>query len=334
MVETLLARYADGLFWMARYVERTENLARILDVNETFSRDARGNQNWLSIVQLFADQEQFFARHAEANADSVLHFYVLDETNPTSIVSNIHMAWENARALRPLISTEMWVHLNVLHKRTHALDASELAPGRRNQFFGGVKEACQTHTGIMEGTFYRDQGWYFYEMGRYIERADQTTRLLDMKYHLLLPRPEDVGSPVDVSQWNALLRSAAGYHAYRRLEAGIVTPVQVAGFLLLNRRFPRSVYLGVRQTEILLGELKARYGLRGGNAAAEVLDALRALLGALSITEILQQGLHEFLDLVQLRLNEVSLHLSHAFFGGEPEPAPEPVVQAQTEQAQ
>jgi uncharacterized alpha-E superfamily protein len=334
LVETLLARYADSLFWVARYIERAENLARILDVNETFSRDARGTQNWLSIVQLFADEERFFARHAEAHADSVLHFYVLDSTNPTSIVSDIHAAWANARILRPLISTEMWVHLNVFHNRLSALDPSELAPGRRNHFFARVKEACQTHTGITEGTFYRDQGWYFYEMGRYIERADQTTRLLDMKYHLLLPRPQDVGSPVDVSQWNALLRSAAGYHAYRRLEPGGVTPTHVAEFLLLNRRFPRSVYLGVRQTETLLGELKARYGLRGGNAAAEVLDALRALLGALTIAEILQQGLHEFLDLVQLRLNAVSRHLADAFFGHAPEAPPAETVQAQIEQTQ
>ena len=334
MVETLLARYADSLFWVARYVERTENLARILDVNETFSRDARGTQNWLSIVQLFADEERFSARHAEADADSVLDFYVLDRTNPTSIVSDINAAWANARVLRPLISTEMWVHLNVFHNRLSALDPGELAPGRRNHFFARVKEACQTHTGITEGTFYRDQGWYFYEMGRYIERADQTTRLLDMKYHLLLPRPQDVGSPVDVSQWNALLRSAAGYHAYRRMESGGITPNQVAGFLLLNPRFPRSVYLSVRQTETLLGDLKARYGLRGGNAAAEVLDALRALLGTLTIAEILQQGLHEFLDLVQLRLNEVTEHLGRAFFGHAPEAPPAETVQAQIEPTQ
>ncbi len=329
MSETLLARYADCIFWLARYVERAENLARILDVNETFSRDSHGNQNWFSIVQLFADQERFFARHAEADAESVLHFYVLDAANPTSIVSGIRAARENARTLRPLISNEMWVQLNVFHNRLQTLDPDELSPGRRSQFFGFVKEACQTHTGITEGTFYRDQGWYFYQMGRYIERADQTTRLLDMKYHLLLPRPEDVGSPIDVGQWNALLRSAAGYHAYCRLHPGGIVPAQVAGFLLLNRRFPRSVYLGIRQTEMLLAELKARYGLRNANQAAEVLDGLRAMLSALTIAEILQQGLHEFLDLVQVRLNAVDRALSCAFFGGEPE-----TVQAQVEQTQ
>jgi uncharacterized alpha-E superfamily protein len=325
--ETLLARYADCIFWLARYIERTENLARILDVNETFSRDSRGGQNWLSIVQLFSDEEHFFARYAAADAKSVLRFYVLDPENPTSIVSGIRAARENARTLRPLISTEMWVQLNVFHNRLSVLEPEDLSPGRRNQFFSGVKEACQTHTGITDGTFYRDQGWHFYQMGRSIERADQTTRLLDMKYHVLLPRTADIGSPIDVSQWNVLLRSAAGYHAYCRLHPGGVTPAQVAGFLLLNRRFPRSVYLCIQQTESLLGELKSRYALRNGNEAAEALDGLRALLGALSIAEILQQGLHEFLDLVQLRLIALSRHLSHAFFGGEPRTVP-----AQTDQ--
>lgn len=327
MAETLLARYADCIFWLARYVERTENLARILDVNETFSRDSRGSQNWLSIVQLFSDEESFFARHTHADAESVLHFYVLDGGNPTSIVGGVRSARENARTLRPLISTEMWVQLNVFHNRLSTLDLAELSPGRCNQFFNEVKEACQTHTGITEGTFYRDQGWYFYQMGRCIERADQTTRLLDMKYHLLLPRTAITGSAVDVSQWNALLRSAAGYHAYCRLHSGRVVPAQVAGFLLLNRRFPRSVYLCIRQAEMLLAELKTRYALRNGNEAAEVLDGLRALLSTLTITEILNQGLHEFLDLVQARLIEVSGHLFHAFFGRESD-----AVQSQTEQ--
>ena len=118
------------------------------------------------------------------------------------------------------------------------LSAADLAPGNLAALFAMIKEACQTHTGITEGTFFRDQGWYFYQIGRYIERADQTTRLLDIKYHLLLPSIADVGSPVDVSQWNALLRSAAGYHAYRRLHAASTTPARVAGFMLLNTAFP------------------------------------------------------------------------------------------------
>ena len=319
MVDVLLARYADCIFWLARYVERAENLARILDVNETFSRDSQGGQNWRSIIQLNSDEERFFAGGRKVSAQSVVEFYVVDADNPTSIVSAIHAARENARTLRPLISTEMWVQLNIFYNHLASIRVADLAPGRLAALFTTIKEACQTHTGITEGTFFRDQGWYFYQLGRYIERADQTTRLLDIKYHLLLPDIADVGSPTDVSQWNALLRSAAGYHAYRRLHAASTTPARVAGFLLLNQAFPRSVHHCVREVGRLLGDVKSRYSLRGGNDAAEELDRLRAVLGTLTITAILSEGLHEFLDLIQQQLIAVSRDLSIAFFGYEPE---------------
>jgi uncharacterized alpha-E superfamily protein len=315
LTDVLLARYADCIFWMARYVERAENLARILDVNETFSRDSKGGQNWRSIVQLNSDEERFSVVHPTASVHSVVNFYVIDASNPTSIISTIRSARENARTLRPLISTEMWVQLNVFYNRLAALTAADLVPGNLAPLFATIKEACQTHTGITEGTFYRDQGWYFYQLGRYLERADQTTRLLDIKYHLLLPSISDVGSPTDVSQWNALLRSAAGYHAYRRLHAGSTTPGRVAGFLLLNNAIPRSVHHCVREVGRLLGEVKSRYGLRNGNDAAEELDRLRALLGTLDISTILRSGLHEFLDSIQCQLIAITRELAIAFFG-------------------
>jgi uncharacterized alpha-E superfamily protein len=318
LAEVLLSRYADCIFWLARYIERAENLARILDVNETFSRDSHGGQNWRSILQLHADEKRFFASGYQISAESVLRFYVIDPNNPTSIVSTVRAARENARTLRPLISTEMWVQLNIFYNRLAMLGAADLAPGRLSALFASIKEACQTHTGITEGTFFRDQGWYFYQLGRSIERADQTTRLLDIKYHLLLPSLADVGSPTDVSQWNALLRSAAGYHAYRRLHAARTTPARVAGFLLFNPAFPRSVHHCVREAGRLLSELKSRYALRGGNDSAEELDRLRAVLGTLTITEILSAGLHEFLDVIQQQLIAVSRDLGIAFFGYPP----------------
>jgi len=316
--DVLLARYADCIFWLARYVERAENLARILDVNETFSRDSRGGQNWRSILQLNSDEERFIATHGTASEHSVVNFYVIDNDNPTSIVSTIHYARENARTLRPLISTEMWVQLNVFYNRLAELGAADLAPGNLAALLATIKEACQTHTGITEGTFFRDQGWYFYQIGRYIERADQTTRLLDIKYHLLLPRISDVGSPTDVSQWNALLRSAAGYHAYRRLHGASTSPARVAGFLLLNQAFPRSVHHCMREVGRLLSEVKSRYALRHGNDAAEELDRLQTLLGSLDISTILGRGLHEFLDSIQRQLIAVTRELSIAFFGYTP----------------
>jgi len=311
----LLARYAEAIFWLARFMERAENLARILDVNETFSRDSRGGQNWLSIVQLNADEKRFFAKHPLATAEAVLRFYVIDMENPTSIAASIRNARENARTLRPLISTEMWTQINVFYNRLRGLTPADLAAGGLTKLFASIKESCQTHTGITEGTFFRDQGWYFYQLGRYIERADQATRLVDIKYHLLLPRNQDVGSAIDVSQWNTLLRSAAGYHAFRRIHSTGITPARVAGFLLFNQRFPRSVSLCVREVDQLLTELKSRYALRGGNDAAEQTDELRAILSSHTIEQILATGLHEFIDLVQVRMASITTQLGIAFFG-------------------
>lgn len=319
MSDTLLSRYAECIFWLARYVERAENLARILDVNETFSRDRTGEHNWLPIVQLNADDTRFFAKHQAASTAAVLDFYVTDAENPSSIVFAVKAARENARTLRPLISTEMWVHLNKFHSKMTALQPRSFGPGELTRLFGEIKEACQTHTGITEGTFYRDQGWYFYQLGRYLERVDQTTRLLDIKYHSLLPRGADVGSPIDASQWNALLRSAAGYHAYLRTNTGGLTPAGVAGFLLLNRRFPRSTFLCVRQVENLLTEMKSRYMLRGGSKAAERLDELRSVMSTSTIESILSSGLHEFLDGVQRQLIEVTSEIAADFFSQLPE---------------
>ena len=319
MADTLLSRYAESLFWLARYVERAENLARILDVNETFSRDSHGGQNFRSMLELYGDEARFKELHGKADARKVLRFYVLDAANPTSIVHAVRMARENARTLRPLISNEMWTQLNVLHNRMAGLGDDALAAGNRARLFNQIKEACQLHVGVTEGTFYRGQGWYFARMGRYIERADQTTRLLDIKYHLLLPSLTDVGSPLDVSQWNALLRSAAGYQAYRQWHPEGITPMRVAGFLLLDGRFPRSVSLCVREAGELLSALRSRHGLRGATAAAEELDRLHAVLNTLTIQEILDKGLHEFLDMIQRQLVAVSDDLAATFFGHAPQ---------------
>jgi uncharacterized alpha-E superfamily protein len=316
----LLARYAECIFWLARYVERAENLARIIEVNETHARDRVGAHNWLSIVQLNADEAAFFAKHDRATASNIIRFYLTDTGNPNSIAASIAAARENARTLRPLVSTEMWVQLNVFHNRLRAIDPHELAPGNLSPLLTEIKEACQTFTGITEGTFYRDQAWCFYRLGQYIERADQTTRLLDSKYHLLAAGADSV-APDLVGQWHVLLRSASGYHAFRRIHQSHLTPARVAGFLLFNPSFPRSVYLCVREVDTALNELKSRYQVRGGNDVAEGLDALRVILTTRSVEQILGEGLHEFIDFVQRYLMEITNRLSIAFFGRISEPA-------------
>lgn len=310
----LLSRYAECVFWLARYMERIENIARILDVTETFARD-RGGRNWLSVVQINADEARFFEKHERADARSVLGFYLLDGTNPTSIQSSLRAARENARTIRSLISIEMWSQINVLHHTVRALNPADIEAPRLSKLCRDLRQACQTHSGIVEGTFYRDEAWYFYSLGRYLERADQTTRLLDIKYHLLLPKASDVGSALDLSQWNALLRAVAGYQAFRRLYFGRMTPAAVAGFLLFSDSFPRSVSLCLRQVDWLLGQLHTHYALRNGEAAMERCDLMRAALADQTVDQVIANGMHEFLDWLQIQSGTLAGELGQAFFG-------------------
>jgi uncharacterized alpha-E superfamily protein len=209
----------------------------------------------------------------------------------------------------------------VFYNKVRLLTEADTRPSHLSGLCSFLKENCQAHAGITDGTFFRDQGWAFYAVGKYLERGDQTSRLVDIKYHTLLPNVTDVGSPLDISQWNALLRAASGYHAFRRVYASEMTPALVAGFLLLNHSFPRSVVLCVRQIETYLNQLSSGYGLRGTYAALERLDELRAALIDQPIELILHRGLHEFLDWVQLQFIEVQNAVAAAFWAPAAAPA-------------
>ncbi len=310
----LLARFAECAFWLARYLERAENLARIIDVNESLAQESRRAEEWLPIVKIHTDEDVFFAKHASATAEAVIDFYILDRDNPNSVASAVHMARENARMLRHLISTEMWTHINVFHNELRELTPSDLRLGKLSALCFQIKVHCQTHAGITEGTLYRDQVWSFHELGKCIERADQTTRLLDIKYHHLLPSPELVGSPIDAGQWNALLRSAAGYHAFRRVHPRGMNPATVAGFLLFNRYFPRSVFVSLDLACGLVERLEDRFALTGGGSVAS-LKKLRGGLESADIAEVIKCGLHEYLDSLQRRIIAITDELGSNYFG-------------------
>ena len=313
-IPMLLSRYAEALFWLGRYMERVENLARILDVTDTFVRHGVDQSGWRSVIQINADEERFTKLYGEANAENVATFYLVERDNPTSILSSLFAARENARTLRPLIPIELWAQINVFYNHVRQLTPRDAAPSRVSGLCTYFKEQCQMHAGIIDGTFYRDQSWAFYCVGKYIERADQTSRLVDIKYHTLLPSVDDVGSQLDISQWHALLRAASGYQSYRRMHPSYMTPASVAGFLLMNHSFPRSVTLCVRQIEYYLGQLSSAYGLRGAYAAQEHLDELRAALMDQTVSQILSRGLHEFLDWVQLQLIGLQNVMAESFW--------------------
>ena len=311
----LIARHAGSALWLARYMERIENLARLLDVTKTFARQAEGGRNWLSLLRINGDEAEFYAKHTAPDATSVAEYYLLDADNPTSVQTAIRQARENARTLRALISTEMWLQINVFHGRIRALAEADVAPEQFSGVCAMLKEGVQAHTGITEGTFYRDQCWHFYMLGRHLERTDQITRLIDTKFDALLPATA-TDAAIDAGEWNELLRAAAGYHAYRREHPHGYVPREVAGFLLLNGAFPRSAGLSLAQLDWHLTQLRSRYHLRGCAPALGRLDHLRTMLANQSIDDILERGLSPFLDWVQREMAALHAEIMTHLCGG------------------
>lgn len=313
----LLSRFADCVFWLARYVERANSLARVLDVNQSYSYDVRGGRNWASVIRLYDDEERFAALYDQVTAENVLAFYIHDPRNLSSIRSCIRAARDNARTVRPLISTEMWAQLNALYSQVKEFEGAEVKPQTLSQIAQVVKEGCQTHVGISLETFYRDEAWHFYLMGQQLERADQTTRLLDVKYQQLLPQGAEEGSAADVAQWHALLRAAAGFQAFRRENPSRTRPMHVASFLLFNPRFPRSLLCAVNEAADALSCLRTEGGLPTGLLAQKHLRSFQTTLMDMTIEEVLDRGLHATIDWAQSELIETTALLQREFFGYE-----------------
>jgi uncharacterized alpha-E superfamily protein len=312
-LSSLLSRFAENSFWIARYVERAENLARILDVNETFARDQHGESDWLPILRLHCDEELFDEHYNRIDAANVVRFYLVDEFNTNSIRCLIRAARENARSIRHLISLETWTQLNVFYNWIAGLRRRNVQLNQLSRLCGQIKEGCQLHYGIANGTLYRDQIWSFYRLGTFIELCDQITRLVDIKYHSLLPSHEDVGTPLDVAQWNALLRSASAYHGYRRVYPHEMSPLSVAGFVLLNPRFPRSITHCVREIRSSIRSLLGNEEVAHVQFAPAALDELEEL-STWDAKQMIGYGLHEYLDQVQLKLLALGQAIDETFF--------------------
>lgn len=312
-MSSLVARFASNIYWLGRYMERAENLARILDINETYARDTIDGPDWARVLRLNADSERFHELHGEATPEAVVNFYLLDRDNSSSIVCCTRAARENARSVRHLISTEMWKQLNVFHASVAALQKKDAAINRISQISQEVITGCQHFEGVAEGTFLRGEPWCFYQLGKYVERADQTTRILDMGYDRLIPDEDDAIAWV---HWNVLLRSVSGYHAYRGRHPGASRPQDIAAFLLYDDEFPRAVALCIERISSRLRDLERRHGSR----RAAALEADRRQLEFLVETgpghNLTSKGLHGYLDRVQQALARVSNAIAECYFVG------------------
>ncbi len=311
----MLSRVADSIYWMNRYVERAENIARFVDVNLHLLLESPAGmaQQWRPLVLTTGDLEFFEEHYGEANADNVIQFLTFDEDYPNSIVSCLRAARENARSVREVISSEMWEQLNQFY-----LMVREAAPGQPlstlHDFFTEVKLSSHLFAGVMDATLSHNEGWHFGQIGRLLERADKTARILDVKYFILLPSVQDVGTMMDEVQWIALLKSASAFEMYRKRRKHRITPIGVVEFLILDREFPRAMRFCLLQAERSLHQITGTPAGTWSNPAERALGRLRSELDYLVAEEVIHVGLHEFLDSLQEQMNDVGEQIFETFF--------------------
>lgn len=310
----MLSRVADSIYWLNRYVERAENVARFIDVNLNLLLDSPVGmaQQWQPLIMTTGDQKIFDQRYGKVTAENVIQFLTFDQDYPNSIMSCVNLARENARSVREIISSEMWEQVNdfylMVNKASQSQNLAEMS-----SFFAEVKMASHLFAGVMDATMSHNEGWHFGQIGRLLERADKTARILDVKYFILLPSAKDVGTTLDELQWMTLLKSASAYEMYRKCQHRI-TPHSVAEFLILDREFPRSIQFCLIQAERSLYQITGMTPGTWRNPTERTLGRLRSELDYLTIDEITKTGLHEFLDNLQRRLNLVGETMFETFF--------------------
>ena len=215
----MLSRVANSVYWMSRYIERAENVARMIGVNLQLAIDLPGmtREQWAPMVNVTGNDKDFVERYGDYTRDNVLKYLTFDSLNPDSIVSAVRAARQNARTVREIISSEMWEEINRLYLLTHRPSARDEAARAPHEFYQEVKRRSHLIEGTKNETMPHSEAWHFTRLGRFLERADQTTRILDVKYFLLLPSVRDVGNPVDDLQWSAVLRSISAFEPYRKI---------------------------------------------------------------------------------------------------------------------
>jgi uncharacterized alpha-E superfamily protein len=315
----MLSRVANSLYWMSRYIERSENIARLLDVNLQLLLDFGSlddqqiKEHWLPILRSAGDEDTFFKLYPVADSQSVTEFMTFREENPNSVMSCLLSARENARQVRDQISREMFEVLNECYLFLKSRNAREVWDGGAHEFYEQIKRYSHLFQGLTASTFSRNEGYEFIQCARYLERGDKTARILDVKYHILLPNVSDVGGAVDAAQWQAVLRSVSALEAYRRFHVSDILPSKVAEFLIFSRTFPRSIRFCMEQVDeclhLLAGTAKGEYRTPDERAFGRLLADMQFL----TIQEVLNSGLHEYLQSVQNALDRIDDFIYQTF---------------------
>ncbi len=290
----MLARTADHLFWMSRYTERAENLARLLDVTWQMSLVpqslAASNQNWQAVIALNSLEDAYNAKYAAVNAENVLRFMISDADNHASIYSCLRLARENAHAVRGTVTAEMWETLNATWLEAREKSFEQIVNAGIGEYFEWVKMRSSLTRGTTLGTLLQDEAYHFIRLGTLLERADNTARILDVKYHVLRPQGDE--GATDFYQWGALLRSVSAFEVYRKVYRDVITPERVTELLILRDDMPRSLHFCMN------GVIKAldMVANRQSSETLRQVGLLHAQLHYGRVEDILAYGLHEWLS--------------------------------------
>jgi uncharacterized alpha-E superfamily protein len=332
----MLSRAADALYWMCRYAERAENVSRFLDVSLQVTLDLPDSHEdpWGGVIAASGEETYFAARYGVASRDAVVRFLTIDAESPNSIVSCVRLARDNARSIREEISSETWEQINKWYLLVReAAATAEAIVEDPHDFLAAVKEASYLFVGATHLTMTHGEGWHFGRLGRLLERADQTSRIVDAKQAILLARPLDIGASLDEIHLSALLRSVSALQMYRkrygRFEHGLVIE-----FLVLDKLFPRSIRHCLGNAQHSLRAITGTPSDASGTKPERLLGRLSAEYEFAVVEEILQQGLHEHLDTMQSKLNEVGSAIYETFFASRSDPAAELLQVLQAEAAQ
>jgi len=313
----MLCRTANELYWMARHIERAENTARLLDVTyrmsllpyEAIEPGLAWAEPWAVPLITSGLATAFYERFHELSAEGVLRYMILDSSNPSSIYCCLRAARESARSVRGAITSEMYEDLNSAWLEMRGYDYNRIQATGVSEFLDWVKMRSHLFRGVTFGTMLRDEAYHFIRLGTHIERADNTARILDVKYHTLLPSAADVGGAVDYYQWSALLRSVSGFESYRKIYSDVITPRRVAELLILREDMPRSLHSCMNFIHETLETLCDDNTREVERASGE----LHARLHYARTDDIIKFGLHEYLMEFVDRISALGAEINRTF---------------------
>ena len=311
----MLGRTANDLFWMARYMERAENMARLLEVGYRIAllprEGGRRDEEWLSTLRSAGCDKHYVCKYGACSTGNVVNFMLFDGDNPSSVYASLAAARRNARAQRTAITREMWESLNSAWIEFSTIDAPALTSNELPPLFDWIKERSALFRGALLNTILRNDTFYFSQLGTFLERADNTARILDVKYYVLLPHSELVGGEIDSVQWAAILRSVSAHRSYRWVYKDSYKPWNIADYLILNRQMPRSLRSCYEEIVPSVDELGAYYGHQNG--CRSLANETRRHLAEGDMNTIFQSGLHEFLADFIARNNRLANEISSTY---------------------